>query len=152
MTTYFEELSVDEPTTFGTYVMTREEILEFAERWDPQPFHVDEQAAEASIYGGLIASGWHVAAATMRLLVDGYLADVAGMGSPGLEELRWLAPVRPGDELSIRVTIRETRDLSSRPDRGLAVIDVETLLDGDEVGMRMVANMLIGRREPVDGA
>ena len=152
MTTYFEELPVGEPVEHGSHEITREELLAFAERWDPQPFHVDEAAAEASIYGGLIASGWHVCGATMRLLVEGVLEDLAGLGSPGLDTLEWRAPVRPGDVLSIRATIVETRELASRPDRGLGVIDIETLDEDGEVVMRMVAKMLFERREPADAA
>ena len=147
MTTYFEDLPVDEPATFGAYEVTREEILEFARQYDPQPFHVDEGAAEASVYGGLIASGWHTAGITMRLLVDGFLADTASMGSPGLDGLAWTAPVRPGDVLSVRVVIPETRALDSRPDRGLATVETETLNQDDEVVMTMAANVLFERRD-----
>ena len=152
MTTYFEDLPVGEPLEHGDYEITREEVLEFAERWDPQPFHVDEAAAEASIYGGLIASGWHVCAATMRLLVEGPLDGLAGLGSPGLDGLHWRAPVRPGDVLSVRATIVATRELASRPDRGLARLEIETLDADDEVVQSMVASMLFERREPAEDA
>src|SRR3954463_9658588 len=100
----------------GSVQLSGAEILEFATRYDPQPFHVDPAAASASIYGGLIASGWQPVAVPMRLLVDPVFKDAASMGSPGVDEIRWLRPVRPGDTLSPRVTVLETRVSRSKPD------------------------------------
>src|SRR5678816_213891 len=98
--------------------LTLEDILEFARRYDPQPFHTDEEAAKRSIYGGLIASGWQTTSLTTRMMCDSYLLDAASLGSPGMRELSWLAPVRPGDTLRLRMTVLETRPSRSKPDRG----------------------------------
>jgi acyl dehydratase len=103
----------------GERTLSRDEIVAFARDWDPQPFHLDEQAAAASIYGGLIASGWHTVCAFMRLFADGLLNRAAAMGSPGIDELRWLQPVRPGDRLDARLEVLEVRPSRSKPDRGI---------------------------------
>jgi acyl dehydratase len=115
---YYEDIAVGERVELGSHTLSKDEIRTFAERYDPQPIHVDEAAAEASVYGGLIASGWHTAAVCMRLLAEGFLNETASMGSPGLDELRWLAPVRPGDSLSASVEILDRRPSESRDDRG----------------------------------
>ena len=104
----FEDLAPGQRETFGPRVLSKEEIVAFGKDWDPQPFHVDEAAAARSPFGGLIASGWQTAALCMRLVVDGLLAQSTSMGSPGLDKLRWLKPVRPGDALSVEVAILET--------------------------------------------
>ena len=101
----YEDVTVGATTSYGEYEVTREELLQFAEQYDPQPFHLDEEAAEQSLFGGLVASGWHTAAVTMRLVVDGILNDSGAMGAVGVDELRWPNPVRPGDVLSIEVEI-----------------------------------------------
>ena len=106
---WFEDYRVGEIAEFGDHLVTEAEIVEFATRYDPQPFHVDAQAAKQSIYGGLIASGWMTASCAMRMLVDHYISPIASMGSPGMDEVRWLAPVRPGDRLRMRVTVLESR-------------------------------------------
>ena len=113
--------------TSGTVLVTEEEIIEFAKRYDPQVFHTDPVAARGSIYGGLVASGWHTAAMAMRLIVENYLSGVASVGSPGVDEVRWLKPVRPGDKLSVRVTVLESRRSESKPDRGIVRSLVEVL-------------------------
>jgi len=113
--------------TSGTVLVTEEEIIEFAKRYDPQVFHTDPVAARDSIYGGLVASGWHTAAMAMRLIVENYLSGVASVGSPGVDEVRWLKPVRPGDKLSVRVTVLEARRSESKPDRGIVRSLVEVL-------------------------
>ena len=113
--------------TSGTVLVTEEEIIEFAKRYDPQVFHTDPVAARDSIYGGLVASGWHTAAMAMRLIVENYLSGVASVGSPGVDEVRWLKPVRPGDRLSVRVTVLEARRSESKPDRGIVRSLVEVL-------------------------
>jgi len=124
---YWEDFERGETVELGSYEITREEILEFARRYDPQPFHVDEEAADAGPFGGLAASGWHTAAVFMRLFVDGILNDSASRGSPGIEELRWTAPVRPGDVLTGRVRVVETYPSERRADRGTVITQCELL-------------------------
>lgn len=131
---YFEDYRVGEVFEFGDELVTEQEIMEFANRYDPQPFHVDPAAAMNSSFGGLIASGWMTAGIMMRMLVEHFISREAGMGSPGIDELRWLRPVRPGDRLRTRVTILETRRSSSKPDRGMVLTLDEVLnQDGDVV-------------------
>jgi acyl dehydratase len=110
-----------------------DEVLAFGRRFDPQVFHTDPAAARETEYGGLIASGWHTAALMMRLYTDDYLSRVSTLVSPGIDELRWLLPVRPGDALSLRVTVVEARRSSSRPDRGIVRSAVEVLNQRGEV-------------------
>jgi acyl dehydratase len=99
--------------------VSREAVLEFARQFDPQPFHVDEEAARASLFGGLCASGWHTCAMAMRMMCDAYLLESASLGSPGIDQLRWLKPVFPGDVLSLRMEVLETRPMASKPQVGL---------------------------------
>lgn len=114
---YFEDCKVGQTFEFGSHTVTKEGIIEFAEQYDPQSFHTNEDAAIESLFGGLIASGWHTAAICVRMLVDGLLKDMASAGGRGVEELRWHKPVRPGDVLSLRVEIVEKRH--SEDDSGL---------------------------------
>ena len=116
---YFEDYVPGSVCEFGSIVMEEKEMIDFATRYDPQAFHTDPDAARKSVFGGLIASGWHTGAVSMRLLVDHYLSRVASLGSLGVDELRWLKPVRPGDELSIRVAVLQARRSQSKPDRGI---------------------------------
>lgn len=132
----------------GSTTLTKDEIMEFARQWDPQPFHIDEAAAEKSIYGGVIASGWHTGVVTMRLLVDGLLGKAASLGSPGLDETRWLKPVRPGDTLRARAVVRETRPSRSKPDRGTVKITWETYNQDGEKVMTMTGIQMFARRPP----
>ncbi|MTJ83563.1 MAG: MaoC family dehydratase [Telmatospirillum sp.] len=143
---YFESYEVGGVVRFGSVEVTQEEIIAFGTRFDPQSFHVDPEAARQSPFGGLIASGWHTAGLMMRLLTDHYLSSVAAMGSPGIDELRWLAPVRPGDRLSLRVTVREAVPSRSKPDRGLIRSFIEVLNQNEVVVMTLVAMLLVGRR------
>ena len=145
---YFEDFSVGQSLELGGYTVTREEILAFARQFDPQPFHTDEERAKTSLYGGLIASGWHTAAIFMRLLVDGLLNETASMGSPGVDELRWLLPVRPGDTLGARFIVRETLPSARHLDRGTIVSQCEVRNQRDEVVMRTIGRNIIGRRPP----
>jgi acyl dehydratase len=115
---YFEDYLPGEVFQFGDYPVTEQEIIEFAVRYDPQPFHTDPERARGSNFGGLIASGWMTGSIMMRLLVDHFISS-NGMGSPGIDEVRWHQPVRTGDRVSVRVTIRETRRSVSKPDRGM---------------------------------
>lgn len=131
---YFEDYTAGEVLEFGDCPVTEDEIVEFASHYDPQPFHVDADAARSSVYGGLIASGWMTAALTMRMLVEHYISHVASMGSPGIDELRWVRPVRPGDRLKVRCTVLETRRSQTKPDRGAVQAFQEVLnLDGEVV-------------------
>jgi acyl dehydratase len=134
---YFEDYAEGSVHEFGSIRVGEEDIIAFAKRFDPQPFHTDPDSAKATVYGGLIASGWHTGSVAMRLLVDHYLPGAASLGSPGLDELRWLRPVRPGDKLSIRVTILEARRSASKPDRGLVRSHVEVLNQERETVMSM---------------
>jgi acyl dehydratase len=143
---YLDDLRPGQTFRLGHRRVTREEIVDFATAWDPQPFHLDEAAAQASIYGQLIASGWHTACVFMRLFADGLLNRSAAIGSPGLDELRWLKPVYAGDSLDARVEILEVRPSRSRPDRGAARIRcVVSNQRGDEV-LTMIATVMFLRR------
>ena len=143
---YWEDFSVGETTDLGDVEVTREEIVEFAQRFDPQPFHVDEAVAGDGPFGGLIASGWHTAALFMGLFVRGILLDSASMGSPGVEELRWTAPVRAGDRLTGRVTVTRVQESSKRPDRGTVFTTSEVLNQDGVVVMTMKARGYFARR------
>jgi acyl dehydratase len=128
---------VGETASFGEYAITEEEVLTFADRYDPQPFHLDAAAARDSIYGGLIASGWMTASVAMRMMVDHYISPLASMGSPGIDELRWIKPVRPGDRLRMRVTVMDARRSQSRPDRGMVQFLQEVQNQNDETVMTL---------------
>jgi acyl dehydratase len=136
---WFEDYEPGSVHEFGSIAVREEEVLAFGRRFDPQPFHTDPEAAAETEYGGLIASGWHTAGLMMRLYSDHYLSKVATLVSPGVDNLRWLRPVRPGDELSLRVTVAEARRLRSKPDRGLVRSDIEVLNQRGEVVMTLSA-------------
>jgi acyl dehydratase len=118
---------------FGSIPVEEKDIVDFAERYDPQVFHVDPEAAKRTSFGGLVASGWHTVALAMRLLVDHRLSRMANLGSPGVDDLRWLKPVRPGNILSVRLTILEARRSQSKPDRGIVRGLIEVLNHSGEV-------------------
>ena len=144
---FLDDLEVGQVYRLGSQSLSEEDIIAFAERYDPQPFHIDPAAAAETIYGGVIASGWQTACIFMRLFVDGLLSRSAAMGSPGLDELRWLKPVRPGDVLDARVEVLESRPSRSKPDRGLAKLHcVVADKSGDEV-LTFIANVLFQKRE-----
>jgi len=132
---YFEDYVPGSVGTFGTVLVKEEEIIEFARHYDPQIFHSDPVGARKTVFGGIVASGWHTAAMAMRLIVEHYLSPVSSVGSPGVDELRWLKPVRPGDKLSIRVSILEARPSGSKPDRGVVRSFLEVLNQDMEVVM-----------------
>ena len=143
----FEDFSPGSVREFGAYAVTREEIVAFAREFDPQPFHLDDTAAAASLLGGLAASGWHTLSILMRLYCDEWALRSTSMGSPGVQEARWLAPVRPGDTLSARMRIEDARASRSRPDMGLLTIFSEVLNQtGASVATARHVNML-GRRD-----
>ena len=146
---YFEDYEPGTVHEFGTIAVEETEILEFGQRFDPQVFHTDPQAAKQTIYGGLIASGWQTASLMMRLFVDHYLSGIASLGSPGVDEMRWIKPVRPGDILSLRVTVSQTKRSRSKPDRGVLFSFIEVLNQNHDVVMSMKAvNLLLCRQRP----
>ena len=121
---HFEDLSAGQTIELGSLTVSRDDIVGFAAEFDPQPFHLDEEAGEASMLGGLAASGWHTASLVMRLLAKGFLNRTTGRGSPGITSLQWKQPVRPDDVLTAKAEILETRDLRSKPDLGLVTVRV----------------------------
>ena len=132
---YWDDIKEGEVVELGSRTLDKERMVAFAREFDPQPFHTDEKAAEASIWGGLIASGWLTGSVLMRLFYDGFLKDTASMGSPGIDELRWLKPVRPGDTLTVRLTVLETAASRSKPDRGIVRSLMEVLNQHGEIVM-----------------
>jgi len=134
---YFEDYAEGAVFTVGTMRVSEAEIVDFARKYDPQPMHTDPEAAARGYFGGLIASGWHTGAMMMRLFADNFLSPASSIASPGLDELRWLKPVRPGDVLSLRVTILEARRSRSRPDRGVVRSFVEVLNQAGEAVMTL---------------
>lgn len=145
---YFEDYVPGAVHRFGEMRVTEEEITEFARRYDPQDFHTDPVRAADTVFGGLIASGWMTCGMMMRMYAEHYLTHNASLASPGVDELRWLQPVRPGDSLSLRVTVVEARRSRSKPDRGLVRSRIEVLNQRDEVVLSMLAMNLMGCREP----
>jgi acyl dehydratase len=143
---YFEDFSPGDVVEAGRHVITGDEIIAFARQFDPQPFHLDEAAARQTIFGGLIASGWHTGSLAMRLFCDGVIVDSASLGSPGIDEMRWIKPVRPGDTLSLRVTVTECIPSRSKPDRGLVRSRLELCNQHGEVVVSIKGMNLIRRR------
>jgi acyl dehydratase len=145
---YWEDFTAGRVMKLGSTTVTREGVLAFAAQFDPQPFHLDEAAAEASLFKKLAASGWHTCAMTMRLMCDGYLNDSAGLGSPGIDNLRWLKPVYPGDTISAEMTVMEARVMNSKPHIGLVLSRWRVSnQDGDDV-MTMQGWGMFARRDP----
>ena len=140
---YLEDYVVGSIYEYGTIEIDAAAIIEFARAFDPQPFHVDPVAAVAGAYGGLIASGWHTASLMMRLLADHIVSSVASLGSPGCDELRWLLPVRPGDELSIRFEVLDRRPSRSKPDRGIVRAGIEVRNQRGEVAMSLLTTIFL---------
>ena len=140
---YFEDYLPGASAEFGSVKVEEADIIAFAKRYDPQEFHIDPEAAVHGPFGGLIASGWHTGALMMRMLVDNYLSKASSLGSPGIDELRWLRPVRPGDTLHLRATVLETKRSSSKPDRGMVRTLTEVLNQNGEVVMSVKAMTLI---------
>jgi acyl dehydratase len=145
---YFEDYPVGMVSEFGEVTVTTDEIVAFARRYDPQEMHVDPAAAARGAFGGLIASGWHTASVMMRLFVDHYLSKVATLPSPGIDELRWVRPVRPGDRLRVRATVLEANLSRSKPDRGMVRSLVEVLNQNDELVMSLKPMNLLRCRNP----
>ena len=147
---YLEDFAVGQVYRSGRLRVDKEQILAFARQFDPQPYHLDEEAARKSAFGGLAASGWHTAALTMRLLVDGEFKPAGGILGVGFDELSWPRPVRPGDELHATSEILDVRPSKSRPDRGMIKVRTTTLNQNDEAVQVFTGNLLVARR-PVEG-
>ena len=144
----FEDFEPGQVYELGSKVVSEDEIVAFARQFDPQPFHLDAEAAKDSVFGGLIASGWHTGAMWMRLYVDSLLGGASGQGSSGIEELRWLAPVRPEDTLSGRLIVLEVTSSESYADRGTIRIRGEMVNQDGVTVMSMVSRGRFGRRSP----
>lgn len=140
---FFEDYPEGRVFDIGSILVEEEELLAFARRFDPQPFHIDAQAAARSPYGGIIASGWHTGSLMMRLLATHFLSPVSSLGSPGIDELRWPNPVRAGDLLSGRVSIQSARRSATKPDRGVVISLIEMRNQRDETVMSMRAVNLL---------
>lgn len=145
-TLYWEDFKVGETVEMGTHTFEEEEMIDFARKFDPQPFHIDPAAAKNSYFGGLIASGWHTCAVAMRLLCDNYINRSASLGSPGIDNVRWLAPVRAGDTLSYRRVVLEARASKSRPDMGLVMSRTEAVNQRGETVLTFEGWGMFGRR------
>ncbi len=145
---YFEDYIVGTVEEFGDVAVTADDIVEFASRYDPQDMHINMEVAARGPFGGLIASGWHTTAMMMRLFVEHYLSKIATLPAPGIDELRWLRPVRPGDRLRVRVTVLETKRSRSKPDRGMVRSLAEVLNQDGAVVMSMKPMNLLRCRAP----
>jgi acyl dehydratase len=149
---YLEGLEVGAETYFGSYDVTREEVIEFARKYDPQPFHLSDEAAAKTHFGRIAASGWHTCAMTMAVIARYVVKDEqAGLGSPGVDELRWLKPVYPGDRLHVRGTIIETRESRSKPEIGSFRTET-TVTNQDDVPVMRFTSIVLMRRRPQGGA
>jgi len=146
---FYEDLAIGQKQAFGRYEVTREEVIEFASKYDPQPFHLDDEAAAATHFGRLSASGWHTCAMTMAMLVENLRANrQAGLGSPGIDQLRWKKPVFPGDTLRCESVVIEKRRSGSRPEMGIFKSSLTVFNQNDEPVLEMVSNGLISTRDP----
>ena len=146
---HYEDVQIGETRRFGAYAVTREDVIAFASAYDPQPFHLDDAAAAATHFGRLSASGWHTCAMTMAMLVENMKDEnSAGLGSPGVDELRWRKPVYPGDTLRCETEILSKRRSASRPEMGLFKTRIRTFNQHGDCVLEMVSNGLIRTREP----
>ena len=143
---HWEDFEVGRTVPLGEKHVSREEIIAFAAEFDPQPFHLDEMAGKDSMLGGLAASGWHTCVILMRMMCDGYLLNSTSLGSPGLDEVKWRAPVRPGDTLRAQYTCLDARPSSSRPDMGICSIRYEVFNQDETLVMTWNCNQFFGRR------
>jgi len=149
---HWEDFKVGDVAVYGPRLITREEIVAFAAEFDPQPMHLDEAAGRETLLGGLSGSGWHSCALMMRMMADGFILDSASMGAPGVEEVRWLRPLRPGAEVRLRVTVLDSRSSKSRPEMGLTRIRYDLVDNADAVITTMTSTMMLGRRTPETAA
>ncbi|WP_439684946.1 Acyl-CoA dehydratase PaaZ [Cupriavidus oxalaticus] len=143
---YFEDFEVGSRRELGSYLVTEEELLAFARQYDPQPFHIDKEAAASSIYGGLISSGWMTCSIMMRLLVLSTTGKSASMGSPGVDEIRWIKPVYAGDTLTVVLNVLDTRPSQSKPDRGIVHTQWEATNQRGELVCTVKGMGMYGRR------
>lgn len=143
----FEDLTVGERRDCGSLTLTKEEIIEFAEKYDPQPFHVDESVAKESIYGGLIASGWQTVCLSCRMYIEEFMNNVAGMGGPEVRELHFHLPVRPGDAIAATVEVDGKSRSKTHPDRGFVDFRIETWNQNDEKVLTMVPVNMVETRK-----
>ena len=150
---YFADLELGRKTTFGRYEVTREEVIEFATKYDPQPFHLDDEAAAQTYFGRLSASGWHTCAMTMNMMVEQFSKEkAASLGSPGIDELRWIKPVYPGDTLRVEAELIEKRQSKSKPHMGFTKSRQTTFNQHDEPVLTMISNGIIQVRNPDETA
>ncbi len=143
---YWEDFEVGTQFEFGKKTVTEEEIIRYARKFDPQPFHIDKEAAANHYYQGIIASGWHTAAMCMRMMVDGYLQDAASSGSPGVEQLRWKQPVRPGETLHVKAEVLDRSLPKSRPELGFVKFSHKVFNQDGDMKMSMVSSGMFSRR------
>jgi acyl dehydratase len=143
---HFEDVEVGQTVRFGRYEVTAEEIVEYARQFDPQPFHLDEEAARQSMFGGLIASGWHTGAMFIRMVCDHLVPGTASTGALGFDDLKWLKPVRPGDVLSVESTVKEKIESRSRHGLGTVKVESRVLNQRDEAVMSLTSLVLYRRR------
>jgi acyl dehydratase len=148
MKRYFEDFEPGLVMEFGPRLVTREEIIAFAAEFDPQPMHMDEEAGRASMLHGLGGSGWHTCCLMMRMIADGFLLNSSSMGAPGIDEIKWLSPLRPGSQITVRATATETKASRSRPDRGFVKFLYEVSDQSGTRIMTLVCSMMLLRREP----
>ncbi len=146
---FYEDIELGSKSAFGHYQVTREEVMDFASKYDPQPFHLDDEAAAQTHFGRLSASGWHTCSMTMSMMVENMKGEKsAGLGSPGVDQLRWKKPVYPGDTLRCETEIIEKRRSASRPEMGIFKSLIRTFNQDGEMVLEMVSNGLIRTREP----
>ncbi len=145
---YLEDHAVGSVWQFGSILVDQQEMIAFAKQYDPQIFHTDSEAAQKTAFGGIIASGWFTACLAMRLIVEHRLSRVANLGSPGIDEVRWWKPVRPGDMLSVQVSVLETRRSRSKPDRGILKSSIEVLNQSKDVVMSWKGTNIVQCRNP----
>jgi acyl dehydratase len=143
---HFEDLVEGSVETFGPRVLTREEIVAYAAEYDPQPMHLDEEAAKQTLLGGLAASGWHLCCFMFRMTYDAFISRTESLGSPGVEEMKWLKPVRPGTALKLRVTVLSKRPSKSRPEMGLVRLLCELVDEQGVLLAQQTSTLLVGRR------
>src|ERR1035437_7991950 len=144
---HWEDFQPGAVAVYGPRLVTREEIVAFAAEFDPQPMHLDEAAASATLLGGLVASGWHGCCLLMRAIADGFLLDSSARGGPGVDEVRWLKPLRPGTRIRIRSTVLDARASNSRPELGLVKFMFEMLDDADAILTTLSTTLMFGRRQ-----
>jgi acyl dehydratase len=148
---HWEDFQPGAVAIYGPRLVTREEIVSFAAEFDPQPMHLDEAAASATMLGGLGASGWHTCCLLMRIIADGFILDSSSMGGPGVDEVRWLKPLRPGTSIRVRATVLDTRASGSRPEMGLVKFLFEVIDEADVTLTTLSTTLMFGRRAPGGG-